>query len=268
MKEELINHILRSKEMLHREENMQKYIGMIKNKIYIKNPLDRAIAALFELVIEKEIDPRNIDLISFSKLYIDKLKRNGGVNLFVAGKIILLAWKILRMQSEEILENMERKEEEISYEIPEWYGDDEIFYYTQRVIENEIPLERKIRRKAGRKVTLIELINAFEEAKEEIERREKRRKIKEREMKALQNNVSNIGEHTHKEDIEKDIKRVMERLSKLNGRAIPLRELYSDKKEIISVLLPLLFLAKEEVIMLWQENFPYGEIYIKLNHGS
>jgi len=30
----------------------------------------------------------------------------------------------------------------------------------------------------------------------------------------------------------------------------------------------LLFLAKEGKIIMWQEEFPYGEIYIKLNHGG
>ena len=77
--------------------------------------------------------------------------------------------------------------------------------------------------------------------------------------------VTNIA---HKEDIEKDMKKVMERLSKLNGRAIPLRKLYTNKEEMLSVFLPLLFLAKEGKIFMWQKDFPYGEIYIKLNHGS
>lgn len=263
MKEEIINHIINGKEMLYMEGNIQKYIDMVQNKIFIKNPFDRAISAIFELVIEKEIDPCQIDLISFSKLYIEKLRKEG-IDLFVSGKIILMAWKILRMQSEEIIRNMERKEEiEYDYEIPGWYGEDDIFYYTQKVIQNEVPLERKIRRVPQRKVTLIELINAFEEAKEQIKKREKRRRNKEREW----NNV-NASDTVHKEDIEEDMKIVMEKLSKLNGRAIPLKKLYKSKDEMLSMLLPLLFLAKEGRIMIWQNSFPYGEIYIKLKHGS
>ena len=137
------------------------------------------------------------------------------------------------------------------------------FYYTQKVIQNEIPLEKKIRRMPNRKVTLVELINAFEEAKEEIEKRVKRRRNKEKEWKNV-----NATDITHKEDIEKDMKIVMEKLSKLNGRAIPLRKLYRSKDEMLSIFLPLLFLVKEGRIIMWQEEFPYGEIYIKLNHGS
>ena len=264
LKEEIINHIMNGKERLYKEENMEKYLGMIKSKIFIKDPFDRAIAVIFELVIEREIDPNRIDLVSFSRMYIKKLKKEG-INLFIAGKILLMAWKILRLQSEEIIRNMEMKEEEVmyDYEIPDWYGEDEAFYYTQHVIHDKIPLEKKIRRMPKRKVTLIELLNAFEEAKEEIKERAKKKRMRSKEWTNI--DVTNIA---HKEDIEKDMKKVMERLSKLNGRAIPLRKLYTNKEEMLSVFLPLLFLAKEGKIFMWQKDFPYGEIYIKLNHGS
>ncbi len=268
MKEELIRenvvaHIMAGKEMLHNGENIQRYIDIIERKIFIKDPFDRAIAVIFELVIEKEVDPKEIDLISFSKLYLKKVKKEG-IDLFIAGKIMLMAWKILRMQSEEVIRNMERKEEveDYDYDIPDWYGDDDIFYYTQKVLNNEIPLERKVRRAPQRKVTLIELINAFEEAKKSIKRREKRRRISKE-----WDNVK-MADTSHKEDIEEDMKKVMKILSKLNGKAIPLRQLYDSKEEMLSIFLPLLFLAKEGRIFIWQDDFPYGEIYIKLNHGS
>jgi len=263
MKEEIIQHIVTGRDLLHHEENLQQYIDIIQNKIFIKNPFDRAIAVIFELVMEREVDPCRIDLVSFSKLYMEKVKKEG-IDLFIAGKIVLMAWKILRLQSEEIIRNMERKDEEVyDYEIPDWYGEDEIFYYTQKVIQNEIPLEKKIRRVPQRKVTLIELINAFEEAKEEVEKKARKRRSKKKEW----SNV-HAQDTMHKEDIEMDMHIVMEKLSSLNGQAIPLKELYSTKDEMLTMLLPLLFLAKEERIFIWQEDFPYGEIYIKLNHGS
>ena len=258
MKEEVILHILSEKENLYRKENIGKYIEIIEDKIFIKDGFDRAIATVFELVIEKQINPWEIDLAAFSSLYLKKVKEKG-INLIVAGKILFLAWKILRLQSEEMIKEMERKEEEEIYfdDIPDWYGDDELFIQTQRIMKDEIILKPRIRRKAKRKVTLVELINAFEEAKEEIvKKRAKKRKI-----------ISPVKmeDSTHKENIEDDIKRVMEKLSKLNGRAVPLKELF-DEKDIIAIILPLLFLAKDGVIEIWQENFPYGEIFIKLKH--
>ncbi|MBC7081031.1 MAG: hypothetical protein H5T44_02120 [Thermoplasmatales archaeon] len=259
MKEELINHIIKNKDMLYNQEDIQHYIEMIDKKVFINNPFDRAIAILFELVIENEINPMNVDLISFSALYMKKVKEEG-IDLFVAGKIISMAWKILRLQSEKIIENMERRDVEI--EIPDWYGDDELFYYTQKVINDEIPLEAKIRRIPSTRVTIFDLINAFEEAKKEIEKREKNKKIVEE-----KNNLPPPKDHLHKEDIEEDVKKLMRKLSKLNGEAIPIKNLYSSRDDIISVLLPLLFLAKEDKIVIWQENFPFGEIYIRVKHG-
>jgi len=259
MKEEIIAHILKNKGLLHNERNIQHYIEMIEKRVYIENPFDRAIAILFELVIENEIDPMNVDLISFSDLYMKKVKSDKEINLFVAGKIILMAWKILRLQSEIIIENIERKEVEV--DIPDWYGDDELFYYTQKIINDEIPLDAKIRRAPSVRVTIFDLINAFEEAKKEIVKKEKNKKPN-------KNNQTFTREHLHKEDIEEDIKKLMKKLSKLNGEAVPLKNLYSSKNDIVSVLLPLLFLAKDEKIDIWQENFPFGEIYIRMKHGS
>jgi segregation and condensation protein A len=130
-------------------------------------------------------------------------------------------------------------------------------------MKNEIPLEKKIRRIPQRKVTLIELINAFEEAKEEFKRKTKKRRSKDKEW-----NNTNAPDTIHKEDIEKDMKTVMKKLSKLNGKAIPLKSLYKSKNQMLTILLPLLFMAKTGKLRIWQDNFPYGEIYIKLNHGS
>jgi len=259
MKQDVILHIISEKERLYKKENVEKYIEIVEDRIFIKDDFDKAIAAIFELVIEKQINPWEIDLVAFSSLYLKKV-REEGINLIVAGKILFLAWKILRLQSEEIIKNMEEKEEEFYFDdIPDWYGDDEIFAQTQRIMEGDAILKAKIRRKAKRKVTLVELINAFEEAKEEIK---KIRSRKNRLIKPIK-----IEDTTHKENIEEDIKRVMEKLSKLNGEAIPLKNLFGDDN-IIDIILPLLFLAKEEFIEIWQENFPYGEIYIKLKHEN
>ena len=42
--------------------------------------------------------------------------------------------------------------------------------------------------------------------------------------------------------------------------------LEKDKEEMVMTLSSLLFLARENRITLWQENFPYGTIYIKNVH--
>lgn len=263
MKGEIIEHIINQKDMLYRKENIQKYIDMVEKKIFIRDTFDRAIASIFELVIEKHINPKEIDLTTFSHIYLEKIEREG-IDLGVAGKILLLAWKILKMQSEEIIRDMEMRDyEEANYidDIPDWYGDDEAFNFTRKVIENDIPIMPKIRRNAPRKITLVELINAFEEAKEEIKNRVNKRKTR----KII--SPSTIGDHAHKEDITQDLDYVMRKIKKLKGKEISIKKI-ADGKNIVSVLLPLLFLAKDGFLEIWQEDFPYGEIYIKVKHGD
>ena len=126
-----------------------------------------------------------------------------------------------------------------------------------------------MRRKGERKVTLLELINAFEEAREEMEAREKLREMKEKKrVEGIKRAQKDIGEHAHQENIEMEIQIIMEKISKLNGRAIPLSQLCNkrDKKETIMTLSSILFLANEKKIRIWQDDFPFGEIYIKSLH--
>jgi len=120
--------------------------------------------------------------------------------------------------------------------------EDDGYFYTRSVIENGPPLEEKVRRKGERKVTLIELINAFEEVRNEI--------------------------NAHQENIEEEIKIILGRLSKLNGRAMPITEICDvrNKEELVMTISSLLFLAREDKITMWQEDFPYGMIYIKKVH--
>lgn len=268
MKEKVIQYLLLQKDEI--KGKVEKYIEMAESyekRTCIKDDFDRAIATIFELVIDEELNPWEIDLVSFSKMYLKKIKKSKTIDLLTAGRIIVMAWKVLRLQSDYLIVNLEEKQEEdIWEEIPEWYGDDDNYFYTKAVIENEIPLEEKIRRKGERKVTLLELINAFEEAKEEMETREKLRKIRERErIEGIRRANEDIGEHTHQENIEMEIKIIMEKISKLNGRAIPFSELCNrmDKKEMVMTISSILFLANEKKIKIWQDDFPFGEIYIK-----
>lgn len=269
MKEEIISHILMHKEDATHKERIEEYIDMAGNSsMYLKDPFDRAIALTFDLVIEEQLDPWDIDLVSFSRLYLNRIKNSGMVDLITAGRIILMAWKVLKLQSDHVVSSLEEKEEEEDEwgEIPDWYMEDEGYFYTRSVIENGPPLEEKVRRKGERKVTLIELINAFEEVKDEIKIKEKRRKHRaEQQAKFREYAGRAAGENAHQENIEEEIKIILGRLSKLNGRAMPITEICNikNKEEVVMTISSLLFLAREGKITIWQDNFPYGMIYIK-----
>ncbi len=273
MKEEIVSHILMQKEDVARKESIEKYIEMAGDKsgLYLKDPFDRAIALTFELVMEEQLDPWDIDLASFSKMYLNRVKHSEVIDLITAGRIILMAWKVLKLQSDHMVSLLDEKEENEDEwgAIPDWYMEDEGYFYTRAVIENGPPLQEKIRRKGERKVTLVELINAFEEARSEIKVNEERRKNrKEKRERFAEQAGREAGGNTHQENIEEEIKIILGRLSKLNGRAMPLSDICNknDKEELVMAISSLLFLVKENKIVIWQEDFPYGTIYIKNTH--
>jgi len=272
MKTDIVNHIVMHQQDVAKQEHLAKYIEMASGSsvtIHAKDMFDRAIAATFELVIDEQLDPWDIDLVSFSRLYLTKIKKEEVIDLITVGRIILMAWKVLRLQSDYIVTIHEQKEPEpepIWDDIPNWYMEDDEYLYTRTVIEQGPPIEKKIRRQGERKVTLIELINAFEGVRDDMMQRGKlkKRRAKERERFAAQAE-RDIGDNAHQEDIEEEIRLVLGKLSKLNGQAIPLHELCNqgNKQEMVMTLSSLLFLAREHHISIWQKNFPYGTIYVK-----
>jgi hypothetical protein len=134
--------------------------------------------------------------------------------------------------------------------------------------QKQPPIDEKIRHKGDRKVTLYELVEAFEEARREAESRvildQKRR-----EARALwrEQSRSNVQGAAHKEDLEAEIREVWGRIMKLNGHPIPLRSLHTDSREdLVKALVSVLFLARESHVSIWQENFPYGPIFVQNQH--
>ena len=59
----------------------------------IENVFDRSVMLAFELVLQQEMDPWNIDLVNFSTMYL-KNARDKKVDLLTAGRIIYMAWKV------------------------------------------------------------------------------------------------------------------------------------------------------------------------------
>jgi len=273
---QVIDHLLTSGSL--QGERLERYLELVKDvqgeHSYIRDPFDRSIAMVFELVMQEHLDPWELDLVSFSSLYLQRAKNNG-VDLVTAGRIILLAWRVLKLQSYHVIETMEapppRVDEEMNWEdLPTWYEEDDSYYYTRMIMEGTTPLDEKIRRKGKRKVTLLELVNAFEEIRKDVENREYIQKEKEKfRQKNTRDAEKNIDSHIVKEDTEKDLLLIWDRISQFNGNDIPLTNLCNpqDRIDLIKTLSSLLFLADEHKIKVWQRRFPYGDIYVKVLNG-
>src|SRR2546428_4313666 len=70
--------------------------------VAVRDPFEKSIVAAFELVLERHLDPWEINLVQFTKLFMDKVKKDGAVNFVTAGEPVFLPLSILKMQSDKV----------------------------------------------------------------------------------------------------------------------------------------------------------------------
>ena len=277
---DVINHLLFHKSLIDEKDDAQRitqYVSMLQKTdegehISIENPFDRSIAIAFELVMQEHLNPWDIDLVSFSTMYLKRAKQEK-IDLITAGRIIYMAWKVLKLQSNNLVVSMETDEE--TYE-PFGWGDiptemyltnDDAYSYTNLVMNMpKPPIKEPVRRDSKRKVTLIELLDAFDQARKESEefqlldqqRREERQRLAERARKRMKGTA-------HEDHLEEDITAIWDRIKKQSKKTVSLQTLCvkKGKDELIKVLMSVLFLAMENKVIVYQKKFPYGKIFIK-----
>jgi segregation and condensation protein A len=278
----IINHLLFQKALIDDNNDMARinqYLEMAKaaatgESASIEDPFDRSVYLAFDLVFNQNLNPWNIDLVSFSSMYMKRAKKEK-IDLLTAGRIIYMAWKVLRMQSDNLVVNMETKEEVIDpgfgwEDIPTatWLTNDDEYSYTNLLMKMpQPPLDQPLRRDSTRKVTLIELLNAFDEVRKESEqyhlldelRREERILLEQKARSAMKGSA-------HEDHLEEDAVLVWERICKYPKKTMSFNDLCqtADPEQRIMMFLSILFLAYEKKIMVHQKKFPYGEIFITI----
>ncbi len=277
---EIINHLLFHKSLIDEKDNSDRinhYVSMLQKSeegehISIENPFDRSIAIAFELVMQQHLNPWDIDLVNFSTLYLKRAKEER-IDLMTAGRIIYLAWKVLKLQSDNLVITMESQEEKYEPfgwgDIPTemWLSKDDAYSYTNLVMNMpEPPLDEPLRRDGKRKVSLIELLDAFDQAKKESEEyqllEQQRKDERERLAEAARKRMKGTAVEDH---LEEDVVDIWNRIKRFSKRTISLRDLCekTGKEEIIRVLISILFLAYDNKVLVYQKSFPYGKIFIK-----
>src|SRR5256712_2454141 len=113
-------------------------------------------------------------------------------------------------------------------------------------------------REGRRAVTLMELMDAFDEARRESEIQLQLNALREQ---AIRKFAPNFHRKVHGEDLTEDLALTWHRLTQFNGEPIPLRQLTAGGVwDEVTVFMSLLFLAHLEKVKLWQKDFPYGHI--------
>ncbi|MHC1605096.1 MAG: segregation/condensation protein A [Candidatus Methanofastidiosia archaeon] len=202
------------------------------------------IDMLMGLVISREIDPWNIDIVELTNKYLERIKKLQELDLRLSGKTILVASILLRMQSEELFkekkENIPEEEEELDVEI--------------------MPILPPLRRISG-KITLPQLMEALLQALEEADRKKNLKTRKRREEKQI------IRIDEHRINIEKYVQKlyILIKESVEKTGIIKFFDLVPDKTpiNIARTFLYVLYLETRGKIEIYQEEL-FGEIYIKL----
>lgn len=274
---DVLNHLMFHKSIIEddaaptREGRIEHYLKIVEEMqrgtlSASDDPFERSVATVFELVVNQQMNPWDINLIEFSKMYLARVRKASELNLIIAGKIVYMAWEILKLQSEQVLQRVDRPEQvEMMFDgwnpdnldifvDPFELGTGEMMLHTE-----EMPIDEKVRRKAERPVTLIDLLDAFEEAKKESDIRQELSKFMQKYRRP------EFDDKAHKENLEEDIALVWDRIQKCGQGSVPITDLYATGKEDrVKVFISILFLARMGKIQIWQEKLPYGEIFMEL----
>jgi segregation and condensation protein A len=251
---------------------LERYMLLVRNlkegvHIVIPDPFQKATAMLFELVMDEEFDPWEIDLVRFTQLYLERVQGTEEVDFAVAGRLVYMAWSILFLQSEGILK-LRQPPPDVpadalalgdalddgylgSLETPEQLD------VTTAVLGRPEgpPLVPMIRHSETRPVSLLELVSAFGEAEEQARRSLKIQALRER-LREEQRTTPEVLVHG---DIpERDLADTWAAAKQHPvGEAFPflsLWKVHQGREHLVSLFLASLFLVKERALELRQER--------------
>jgi segregation and condensation protein A len=243
----VLGHLLFHKSLIDEDSDGRKiddYMAMVRNletgmTVIASDPIEKAISIAFQLVEEHGFNPWDIDLSEFTKMYMKRIRNEPEVNFVIAGRLVLMAWSILKKQSEEVLHMAEPP---APAEPMEW--DPGIYVMPEDIDYRETVM-------GG---------DAFDEARQEIKLQETLKKLREN-QKPMEN--KSIEDKVHRENMQEDIAMTWERICHFGTEPIPLTALHTgDPWDRIAIFTSILFLAKHKRVRLEQKSLPYGEIYI------
>ena len=214
----------------------------------LTDPFDRSVALVLSLVKEEDMDPWNIDLSSFLKLFTERVrKESDSLDLPACGRLIRLSWEVLTQQASTLFDKVTAPDFDEFDEFSDfgWESDydDEEFMFTTAILEgtadNVLPtfFGERVRRDEGRPSTLGELLSAFKDACDEAEILKAKEEFRKSHAEELKHMIENVGSRMHDEDMEGDIRRcwtsMRDVMLKLNSSKVPIAEVTNRLSEIL-----------------------------------
>ena len=205
---------------------------------------------LIDVVKNQNLDPWDIDLSLISQKYLERVKELKKLNLRVSANVVLASSILLRYKSDSWV--LTQEETIVPIMIP-----DEIYS------EPVVPQLESVLRTTTRKVSLEELIAAVEDImNKEKKKAERQNRLLER---IVPDNLLEMAQNS--EDFEKKLKESLEEIKKNvdQENLVLFSDLIEEKTSdgVINHLIPVLHLANDGKIAVWQEK-AFGEIFIHL----
>ena len=258
---------------------------------FLIDPFDRSVALVFQMFQSSDLDPWDVDLSSFIEMFNDRIQGAENIDLPSCGRMIRMAWSILRGQANSLIERQERAmdfEEEVDWDFDggwEAEFDDADYNFSVGVMtgaaDDALPsmFEGRIHGKEGRPVTLGELLLGLKDASRIAEEQRTRERIAKERREAHHRERARFSGSLHVEDLEGDLKRTWEALKsrsqpsqgvglrevadELNRNSLPGQNEQESKTESqVTAFVSTLFLTNRGYISLDQEGGYNGRIVL------
>jgi len=260
---------------------------------YLIEPFDRSVALVFQMFNSSDLDPWDVDLSSFTEMFNEQIQEAENIDLPSCGRLIRMAWSILRGQASTLIERQERAlvfEEDDSWDFESgWEAefDDADYNFSMGVLtgaaDEVLPsiFEGRIHRDESRPVTLGELLLGLQDAGRLAEEQRLRERIAKERREAHQKARARFSGSLHVEDLEGDLRRTWQALKarteedltvgleevaeELNQASIDsgIKEDEARAEAQVTALVSSLFLTNRGYIGLKQEKGKNGRIVLK-----
>jgi len=247
---------------------LERYLTLVESlkegvHLVIPDEFQKATALLFELVMEEEFDPWEIDLVKFTQSYVERVRSDGAVNFAIAGRLLYMAWSILYLQSEAVLRTRDPPaplDADAMAATDDGYlpmlETPEAVDVTTAVLgtSDPPPLLGMVRHPETRPVSLLELVRAFGEAEADARRATRLEELRDRlreEQRAPPEVLvhGDLPEHDLVDTWDAALRHPI-------GTPFPLLDLWnplSGRDHLVAIFLAALFLARERSIELHQD---------------
>jgi segregation and condensation protein A len=266
---------------------LERYLALVRElkegvHIVIDDPFQKATALLFELVLEEEFDPWEIDLVRFTQSFLERAQTDQRFDFAVSGRLVYMAWNILFLQSRELLQHRDNLRPvlpapegggELPESTPELMDDGylgelttpESVAVTSAVLERggALPLEEMIRHSERRPVSLLELVSAFGEAEAQARRALRIEELRER-LREQQRAPPEVL--VHGDVPERDLADAWTVLRRYPlGTEFPFLKLWRESEgrdRLVALFFAALFLARENVLELRQDRLAESPLHL------